>query len=39
MGEKKGAKRLASNGQQLVRPCDLEHGRQGDHEVRGREVV
>lgn len=29
----------ASNEQQLGRPCDLEHGMLGDHEVRGRKVV
>ena len=29
----------ASNEPQLGRPCDLEHGMLGDHEVRGRKVV
>lgn len=31
--------RVASNEQQLGRPCDHEHGRQGDREVRVRIVV
>jgi hypothetical protein len=38
-GEKEEESRMASNEQQLGRPCDPEHGRQGDREVRGREVV
>lgn len=31
--------RVASNEQQLGRPCDLEHGMPGGREVRGRKVV
>jgi hypothetical protein len=31
--------RVASNEQQLGRPCDLEHGMLGGREVRGRKVV
>lgn len=38
-GERKEKSQVASNEQQLGRPCDLEHGRLGDREVPGREVV
>jgi hypothetical protein len=36
---RKEESRVASNEQQLGLPCDLEHGRQGGREVRGRKVV
>lgn len=39
MVERGEKSQMASNEQQLGRPCDLEHGRQGDREVPAREVV
>lgn len=36
---RKEESRVANNEQQLGRPCDLVHGRQGDREVQGRKVV
>jgi hypothetical protein len=39
MVERKEETRVASNEQQLGRPCDPEHGMQGGREVRGRKVV